>query len=141
MLLPELLDSLIILVGVDIRNYVGIHRDVLYMVDELLDGVAHVRHGDVARIDDGGAALVLVAIGVRHHEERLHPVVCQSPDYAFAGRTESAGDVRRKLPSKHQNSHFFPSLYMSMIYSQVSRPAVLSADEIAPWGSCGGSPS
>ena len=141
MLLLHLLDRLVVFRRVYIGDKAGVHVDELDLIYELLNAVADIVHRDVAGIDYPGAALVFVAGSRGHHEEHLDTVMGQAPDDTFAGRTESACNVRRELPTEHQDSHFSLLLYLSNILSTESSEAVLSADEIAPWGACGGSPS
>ena len=124
-----------ILLRIDVGDDIRIHVDEFHFVQEFLDRVADMLYGDIARIQDGGAALILVSRRGRHHEERLHPVVGETLHDALAGCTEATGDVRRELPAEHQNFHYLPSLYLSNIYSMVRSAAVLSAEEMAPCGS------
>ena len=128
-------DGLEIFLRIHIRHDVRVHVDEFNFVQEFLDRVADVVDSDIARIQDGGTTLVFVSRRRRHHEKGLHAVVGETFDDALAGSAEATGDVRREFPAEHQNFHYLPSLYLSNIYSMVSRAAVLSADEMAPCGS------
>ena len=128
-------DGFEILVRIDIGDDVRIHIDEFHFVQEFLDRVAHMVHGDIARIQDGGAALILVSRRGRHHEERLDAVVGETFHDTLAGCTKATGDVRREFPAEHQYFHYLPSLYFSNINSMVRSAAVLRAEEMAPCGS------
>ena len=98
------------LLRIDIREHIGADMDEFYLVQEILDRGGNRIHRHVARINDGGRFGIFVTRGRRHHEQGLHPVVCQAFDDTVAGRPESSGDMRRELPTKHQHSHFISSL-------------------------------
>ena len=95
---------------VGVGNQVRIDVDEFHLVEEFVHGAGETLHRHVARIDDAGSTLVLVAAGRRHHEDALDAIVREPLDYTFAGSPEPSRNVRGKLPSEHQNSHFFSSL-------------------------------
>ena len=103
-------DSLEVFVGVYVRDDVGVDVDKLDFVEEFVDSLAYILNRHVAGVEDGSAALVFVAAGRRHHEESLHAVVGEAFYDALACGTESACDMGRKLPAKHQYSHGYASL-------------------------------
>ncbi len=95
------LDELAELLRIGVRNHIGADVDEFDLVQELVHRLRYGVHGHIRGIDDGGGALVFIAGGGRHHEQRFHAIVCQAFYDTLASRTEAACDVGRKLPAKH----------------------------------------
>ena len=99
------LHHLVELLRIHVRDHVRADAHELHLVQKLIHRRAHRLDRNITGADDPCGALILVAGSGRHHKQSLHTIVGQAFDDSVAGRTESSRDVRRKLPSKHQNSH------------------------------------
>ena len=130
-----LLNDTVEVIRIHIRNHIGADLDELDLAEEVLGVVVHDIHLDVARIDNLYGAFIFVAGSGWHHEKHLHVICGKTLGHTVAGCSQSAGDMGRELPSEHQHSHFFSSLFTLIKYSHLSRAAVASAEEIAPCGS------
>ncbi len=110
---PFLLHYVLEILGAYIRNHIGAHVDELHLSEELVNAFAHGVNRDVARIYDFNGALVLVSRSRRHHKQHLDPVLGETLCHSIAGSAQTSCDMGRELPSKHQNSHSFSSLFKS----------------------------
>ena len=84
----------------------------LDLSEELVHGSSHSVNCNVTRINNLNGTLVLVSRSRRHNEKHIDVILGKTLCHSVAGSSQTARNVRRKLPSKHQNSHFFSSLYL-----------------------------
>ena len=61
----------------------------------------------VAGVEQTHTGLILVAMRLWHHKKHLHAVLRKTFCHAETSCAETASDMRRKLPTKHQDSHSF----------------------------------
>ncbi len=99
------LDHFLVFLRIYIGNQAGLDAKHLDLVYEFIDGSADIFHGDIARVDDLSRALILIAGGGGHYEQGLYPIDRQPFDNTVAGRSQTACDMGRKLPTEHQDSH------------------------------------
>ena len=98
-------DELAKLLRIGVGNHVGADVDELDLVQVFFHRLRHGVYGNIRSVDDRSGALVFVTRGRRHHEKGFHAVVGEALYDTFAGRTQTARDVGRKLPAEHKYSH------------------------------------
>ena len=101
--LDILLVVLVVLFGRDVGDHVRVDVDERHAAQDVVLAARRraVEGLHVACVDDVQKALVLITVGVRHHEGDVHAVVRKTACHAVACCSETSGDMGRKLPSEH----------------------------------------
>ena len=101
------LDILLVVRCVLLRRDVGHHvrvdvdkRDLIQNV-VLAAGAGAINGLDITGIHYANKTLVLITVSVRNDERDVHAITCQTASHAVACRSQTSGNVRRKLPAEH----------------------------------------
>ena len=89
--------------GGDVGHHVGVDLDERHALQHVVGAAAGgtVQCLDVAGIHHAGESLVLVSVSMRDDKGHIDPVARQSAGHSVAGRSQTARDVGRELPTEH----------------------------------------